>query len=252
MNEAIQPLLNLALTVALISAVAYTLHKCRRIHLKLFEAEQRADERSQNLFAQVEALLALNKDLDLHAALPATRGWAGSPDFLRHVQRAAMRLKPESIVECSSGVSTIVLARAAQLNSRGHVFSLEHDPVYAQKTRDELARQGLQAHATVLDAPLRPHALKCGEWKWYETAGLPATIDLLVIDGPPWNTQPLARYPAVAVLDTRLSEGGRVILDDANRPDEQEAVRRWGSEFGFVPEESLHAEKGIVLLRRRT
>ena len=49
------------------------------------------------------------------------------------------------------------------------------------------------------------------------------------------TTQALARYPAVAVLDSRIAPDGQVVLDDAARPDERAALARWASEFGFVP-----------------
>ena len=144
-----------------------------------------ASERIDNLYTQLETLFALDKDLALPASLPPTRGWAGLPDFLRHVHRITTRLRPENIVECSSGTSTVVLARTVQLNGRGHVYSLEHEPRYAQVTRAELERQGLQAYATVIDAPLRKHLLARGNRQWYETIGPPPVIDLLVVDGLP-------------------------------------------------------------------
>ncbi len=243
--------MNLILWLLVCATVAYVAHKCRRVYLKQFEAERLAGQRTDNLYTQIEALLALEKDLALPRSLPPTRGWAGSADFLLHVHRIATRLCPESIVECSSGTSTVVLARTAQLNGRGHVYSLEHEPVYAQKTRVELDRQDLQQYATVIDAPLRAFTLDGRECQWYETTGLPLTIDLLVIDGPPMTTQPQARYPAVPVLNDRISPGGRVILDDANRPDERAALERWKAEFQFTAEEELFAEKGIALLKRR-
>jgi predicted O-methyltransferase YrrM len=242
--------LNLAALVSIGVALAYVLHKVRRIHLKQFDTGRLAAERSDNLFTQIETLLALDKDLGLPAGLPPTRGWAGSPDFLRHLHRIATRLRPQTVVECSSGTSTVVLARSVQMNGGGHVYSLEHEPEYAQKTRDELQRQGLATFATVLDAPLRVHQLAGGEWRWYDTAGLPPAIDLLVIDGPPASTQKLARYPALPVLGARIAPTGRVVLDDAARPDELAALTRWESELRFVPDGRLLAEKGIAYLKR--
>lgn len=244
-------LFNFVLLLLLAAALGYVAHKCRRIYLKQFEAERLANERCDNIYTQLETLLALDKDLSLPKGLPSTRGWAGSPDFLRHAHRIATLMRPENIVECSSGTSTVVLARTAQLLGHGHVYSLEHEPHFAQKTRFELARQGLQQYATVIDAPLRTHALSGSEWQWYDTAGLPDKIDLLVVDGPPRTTQTQARYPAVAVLNSRIAKTGRVILDDADRPDERAAVARWEHEFQFEKDEELFAEKGIAFLKRR-
>ena len=241
----------LLLVVATVG-VAYVGHKARRIHLKLFESDAVAEARVDKLFAQVEALMALTRELGLPAGLQSTRGWAGSPDFLLHVFRSAIHIKPVRVVECSSGVSTVVLARAMQLNGRGHVWSLEHEEAFAQKTRAELQRHGLQDFATVLHAPLRAQSVGGQDWKWYDASVLPTgSIDMLVIDGPPMTTQPLARYPAVPVLAGQLADGATVMLDDAARPDEREIVRRWLAEHGMSVADTLYAEKGIANLQRR-
>jgi predicted O-methyltransferase YrrM len=245
------PLVNAFLLLAVLATACYAAHKARRVHLKLFELERMAVSRIDNLFTQFEALIALYHDLDLGAGLPATRGWASSPDFLRHMARVAAASRPATVVECSSGTSTIVLARVMQLNGAGHVYSLEHDPKYAAKTRTEIARQGLNAFATIIDAPLRTHRLEAGDWLWYETRELPPSIDILVVDGPPMSTQALARYPAVPLLNERISRDGRILLDDADRADEVQTLARWESDYGWIPEDALAAEKGAALLKRR-
>lgn len=245
--------MNVTLLVLTICMLVLIAHKVRRIHLKQFDADRLSNSRIDNLFSQMEALLALNKELALPLGLPSTRDWAASPDFLRHIARYAMDSLPLRVVECSSGASTVVLARVMQINGgSGHVFSLEHDPLYAQKTRQEITRQGLDSYATVIDAPLRPHKLPAGIWNWYETKDLPPMIDLLVIDGPPVSTQSLARYPAIPVLTPRMAAQSRIFLDDADRADEREALARWASEFGWISAETLKAEKGVAVLRKRS
>jgi predicted O-methyltransferase YrrM len=108
------------------------------------------------------------------------RGWAASPDFLRNLMQYTEDNCPTTIVECSSGVSTLVLARRVQLNGAGHVYSLEHDAAFAQKTRLLLRRFDLEEFATVYHAPLTNTLL--GDWdgSWYDTRVLPelVTVDL--------------------------------------------------------------------------
>lgn len=243
----------IALLAASIILQLYTLHKSKRIHLKLFGMENHIEQASDNAIHQLECLQALYHDLQFSASLPPTRGWAASPDFLLHIARHARNAQPEHIVECSSGVSTVVLARAAQLNGKGHVYSLEHDPIYAQKTRDELRRQGLQDHATVLDAPLETHSIEGTEYRWYRIAGLPlpAAIDCLVIDGPPAAVQKEVRYPAIPLLNGLLKSNARIFLDDAGRPDELAIVKAWGDKFGWNNTPFVQAEKGIAVLSRQ-
>jgi len=242
----------LALLLAILLLGAYSLHKVRAAHLLLFDLrdEVRRDTREQ--FRQLEALQGLYVELQLDKSLPPTRGWAASPDFLIELARHARTAHPATVVECSSGTSTVVLARALQLNGRGKVYSLEHDPHYAQQTRDLLARHGLSDWATVLDAPLEPIAFGNAQYQWYRASVLPAlpAIDMLVIDGPPQAIGRLARYPAGPVLLPRLAPGGALFLDDAARPDEQEIVQRWLAEAPDLQAQQRPCEKGCAMLLR--
>lgn len=238
------------LLLAIVLLCAWTLHKVRLIHLLVHAVRDQAASAPATLFRQLEAIEGLQRELRLDKSLPPTRGWAGSPDFLLELARHAQAARPRVVVECSSGASTIVLARSLQLVGAGQVYSLEHDPVYAAQTRAELARHGLSNWARVIDAPLRLHALAGQHWPWYAAEQLPdgLAIDLLVIDGPPQATIKLARYPAGPLLFPRLAPGAAVFLDDAARPDEQAILRRWRDEFPQLRQSLLACEKGCARL----
>jgi len=230
----------------------YTLHKTRLAHLLLHELRDQGRQDSTSLFRQMEALHALYTELQLQRSLPATRGWAASPDFLLELARHALSEQPRLVVECSSGTSTLVLARCMQLNGSGKVYSLEHDPHYAKATRAELARHGLASWAEVLDSSLTAQEFRSATWPWYEAAGLPSgAIEMLAIDGPPQATRRLARYPAGPALFARLAPDAVVFLNDAKRPDEQEILRRWATEYPEMQQHVLNCERGAVLLRYR-
>lgn len=231
---------------------AYTFHKVRLLHIASYKIENFDTLIVDKIFSQLQAYDGLMRRLQFLKPLPPLRQWAASPDFLLSVAEHTLKVTPLTIVECSSGSSTVVLARCCELNGCGHVFSLEHDPVYAAKTRDHLSSQGLQDFATVIDAPLVPSDA-CNGQLWYSIEGiceLDLPIDLLVIDGPPWNTARLARYPALPVLWDRLAVGCSIFLDDADRVDEVEAVKRWGSQYRNLQTKTTIAEKGCALLEK--
>lgn len=213
---------------------------------------EKINEAELRLYHQVEALIGLNALIQPTIPLPPMRGWAGSPDFLLEVARQATTLRPTTIVECSSGVSTLVAARCCQLNNQGHVYSLEHDPTFAHTTRDRLKEAGLEDWATVIDAPLRLYDIAGDTFRWYDDSGLPSNpIDLLIIDGPPSTTGKLARYPAGPRLIPRLSEDhGLILVDDANRPDEKEMLHKWSAEFPELASHPGFGEKGLVILHK--
>jgi predicted O-methyltransferase YrrM len=230
----------------------YVLHKVRKVHLLLFQMKDQSHHDTTMLFRQMEALQGLYVELGLQSSLPPTRGWAASPDFLLELARHARAQAPRQVVECSSGASTLVLARCMQLNGAGKVYSLEHDPHYARQTREQLRRHGLSDWAEVIDAPLREHAIDGASWPWYAHEFLPPAmrIDMLVIDGPPQATRELARYPAGPQLFGRLAVGASVFLDDAARPDEQAILRRWQQEHPQLALSLLPCEKGCAVLVR--
>ena len=230
----------------------YTLHKVRLMHILLHDAKDQSHADHTLLFRQMEALQGLHVELDLKNSLPPTRGWAASPDFLLELARHVRTAQPLTVLECSSGTSTLVLARCLQLNGTGKVYSLEHDAHFAHQTRMQLRRHGLEDWAVVLDAPLRSHQLEGESWPWYDDSALPAglPIDLLVIDGPPQATRKLARYPAGPLLFPRLSTGASVFLDDAGRADEQAILQRWQAAFAELQRSARECEKGCAVLSR--
>ncbi len=238
------------LLVVVLGTQAILFHKLRRIHLASFRALAAADE-TFALFKQVQAYDGLMRLISPIRPLPLLRGWAASPDLLLVLAEDVLKRKPATVLECSSGVSTLVLARCCQLNGNGHVYSLEHDERFACETRARLAEHGLQDWATVNDAPLV--ATEESGQRWYDLSRFapPADgFDMLVIDGPPASTGRLARYPALPRLDRFLKRGARIFLDDAARGEEQLALARWKAEFPVYAQTALHLDKGGALLTK--
>jgi len=230
----------------LVLLCAYILHKVRNMHLLVHAMKDDSRHEHATLFRQLEALQGLYVSLGLRRALPLTRGWAASPDFLQELAAHALDEKPVCVVECSSGTSTLVLARCMQLNGAGKVYSLEHDPAYARRTRRQLEIHGLSTWASVIDAPLQKQTLGGRSQAWYDCANLQLerAIDMVVIDGPPQHIDDEARYPAGPVLFPRLAPGAAIFLDDAARPGERTAMQRWAEEFPDLEILSLPCEKG--------
>jgi predicted O-methyltransferase YrrM len=173
-------------------------------------------------------------------ALPST-DWSLADEVLA-VAVEAVDAGARTIVECGSGRSTVILGRQLAELRAGSLHSLEHDIAWAEATRDSLATEGL-ARAEVIPAPLEPHARAAGGG-WYArhaVALLPTDIDLLLIDGPPAGEPRLyrSRHPALEEIGPRLAPGATIILDDAERPGEAEAVELWSRAYGlnFVHEQ---------------
>lgn len=212
-------------------------------------------ERSDALIRQVEALHNLHRLVDVRSDVPHSRGWALSPDAVLTVVADVLRSKPRFVVECGSGTSSVWLGYAAEAaGGDTHVVCLEHDPTFARDTRRRLVEHGLDAYVEVRDAELVGQELDGETWPWYDPAAWSSLtgVGLLLVDGPPEGTHAIARYPALPFLYPRMSDSARVLVDDARRSDEQEAVRRWLALFPEFTATDLHHEKGAILLVRRS
>jgi len=224
---------------------------------RTFETVRRveADTRKElkQTFRQLEALQNLNAVLPTSDVLPATRGWAASPDLLLALVDLVITERPSLIVECGSGASTLWLALALRrFGIDGRIIALDHDPVFAGKTRDFLARHDVLDLAEVRDAPLESFSLDGETYSWYARTAWEdlAGIDLLFVDGPPAATGHQARYPALPLLNKSLSPITTIVLDDLIVPDMREVLPRWLDADPGFSSEILPLEKQAAVLRR--
>jgi hypothetical protein len=149
------------------------------------------------------------------------------------------------ILECGSGVSTVLLARLLRERERGALTSLEHDRHWATLIGDHLRRERLEAIARVVHAPLR------GDPPWYRLEATPDEIDLLIVDGPP-AFEPghgTAREPALTHFDGNLVRGAAVVLDDIDRPGERQTLATW--ETATTWRFQVNPSAGVAIGRRR-
>ncbi|MCH2161719.1 MAG: class I SAM-dependent methyltransferase [Phycisphaerales bacterium] len=217
----------------------------------LAQALERQSLQQEVLWKQGEALNALLAFIRPDALFPPTRGWAASPDFLKLLAELIMTTRPESVVEASSGVTTLTAAYCLKRLGRGRVTALEHDETYAARTSALICEHGLEDFATVVHAPLSRQAVDGEEFAWYDPKAVTAIaqVDLLVVDGPPARTGPLARYPALPMFANALQAGATILADDGGRAPEQEMVRRWMARFPGLQAEFIELEKGAFRLR---
>lgn len=205
---------------------------------------------SDPFFTFPDSYQALCDQLDLHKGLLYSKNWSASADFLQLIVDHCLAEKPQLILECSSGLTTLMLARSCHLNGCGRVCSLENGVEYVSSTQEVLNRYNLDQIGRVEYAPLETNFINGMEFMWYATQGVPdKPIDMLVIDGPPGFIQKNSRYPALPLLIDKLSEGCVVFLDDAARQDEKETVEYWKTEYPCIEHEYIETERGCSVLK---
>jgi len=181
---------------------------------------------------EIESLLRLYELGDKRGFSPLLGGWAMDPAGMLGVLRLIEQADPEVIVELGSGTSTLWIASFLKVRGKGRLVSIDHLAEYGEATSRQLKEMGLDGVAEVRISALELQNVKDQEYSWYGPAAFEsiANIDFLLVDGPPTATGPLARYPALPVLDAVLAADAWIVLDDATRRDEQETIRLWRSE----------------------
>lgn len=217
----------------------------RRQHKQAIKQQQRQTQ-------QVEALLELYARVKPTAPMPPAGLTALNPNALLELWHLVQQARPGLVVELGSGTSTVWIGYALA-EFGGRLVSVEHDSTYAEVTRQHVRRHGLEQHVEVRDAPLS--GLELGERKfvWYDanTFADLSGIEFLLVDGPPGNTCPHARLPALPVLEERLAPRCTVILDDARRTDEQEILESWEDSVKTVTREPGTQVRMAVLTYER-
>jgi len=238
--------ISLLILVTIFVVVLLSYRKIKLAHIVLLRQDEKRDKALNNIYSQFEALQNLHRILPGDFSLPSLRGWAGSPDYLLHLAKSVIEVKPKNAVECGCGASTHVIAAAMKKNGLGHVYSFEHDEAYAERCRNSLALFDLSSWATVIYSPLKEQSVGGEVVTWYDKSRLPSVeIDLVNVDGPPAFLGEMSRYPAVPILINQLNNGAKIFLDDANRPSERKVIARWKNDFDLKACDSAPAEKGL-------
>ena len=126
------------------------------------------------------------------------------------------------ILECGSGLTTLLIGAVAQ-KSGNVVCSLEHHPEWGNRVARLLKQYRIDSvHMSI--QPLKNYT----DFTWYEPpcAEMADQYALVICDGPPSATRG-GRYGLVPVMKSRLAADCIILLDDANRAEEQVIAKRW-------------------------
>lgn len=209
-----------------------------------------------NEYKQIEALLNLHSLIPLAHPLPPLRGWAISPDFAIALYSLILERKIQNVLELGSGSSSLIVGYALQKLGRGKLISLDHDSNYAIASKQLVCNHQLEQYCQIHHAPLKSIEINGQNYKFYSLECLKQTnlkFDLLIVDGPPSYTNPLARFPAVPLLYDYLADEAIVCLDDGDRKDEKLAVKKWLQEYSALKTmTSPKTEKGMSILKKNS
>lgn len=209
--------------------------------------------KQNEIYHQLEALIGLYTFLKLEKPLPKLREWAISPDLGLILAQLIKENYPINIMELGSGSSTIIIGYSLKQNKFGKLFCLENDHNFFLKTTHLIEYHNLGDYVEIIFAPLKKSKLNGLEIEWYDLDKIPKNIKInfLFIDGPTGDTF-LSRYPAIPILNSILEENSLIVLDDANRKEEETVINLYKSEYPKYSFEKLEVEKGAILIKKIT
>jgi hypothetical protein len=183
----------------------------------------------EDLPMEVLAAARISQMVGNREPLPLLHGWTLAASATLTVLNTILQAEPSSILEIGSGASTRwINAHLRETGRAGatRIVSLEHQSEFLQTLKPHLNND---ASVDLRFAPLVDIDLDGARYRWYSRSAWQdlANVDLLLVDGPPGMTGPLARYPALPLLWDTLSDNAYVLLDDCDRPEERFIAQEW-------------------------
>ena len=262
-----------------------------KIQKQLSQTNQRIDKGLQNTVKQIESFIGLQNYLSNGNMAMTYHGWPISSDIALFLVNKMQQNNYDLIIEFGSGTSTVLFAKTIksefknyndnemknlQDNSESHmalssgldlpkrIVTFEHNKKYFDKTLAELKHRQLDCLVDLVHAPLVETKVENENYLYYSCENKLAQLAtiyaertakiLVLIDGPPGATGPLARLPAIPMLINYLGKHQiDIVLDDYNRQEEKEIASVWKQllekRYIAYEEELIPCEKGAFFCR---
>jgi len=204
---------------------------------------------------EIRALVVLSP-LIQDTFLPFSTSWTMESDVLLEILNYIQTSDCEEIVECGSGVSTVVIGNLLKQRKRGHLYSLEDDEQWCGFLAQLIASQGLDKYVTLVHAPLQRCPDIDADVMWYATDKAKSVlqtvkcIDLVIVDGPK-SVYDLSRVPALPFFMPWMDAHTLLVLDDANRSKEQAVLAKWQQDYDIEIDVHSQTSHGQAYVRLR-
>lgn len=178
-----------------------------------------------------------------------------APDLANFLVQWIFARRPRRVIECGSGLSSLIIGSCLRQIGSGQLLSLEHEAAYASVVRERLAARGLDPFVRVHAAPLVDVQSGRGPKRWYDAESVLrefGEFDLCLVDGPPgYDAAQPGRSGALYSLWGTAAVGAEFILDDGAREGEKACVAEWQEAFGArIGARYLEFTKGAWLIRK--
>ncbi|HET9369776.1 MAG TPA: class I SAM-dependent methyltransferase [Vicinamibacterales bacterium] len=181
----------------------------------------------QDLSTRIADLLEMRPDDVVAEIVAAGDDWAIGLEAAHLLHELIGLLRPRSVLEFGAGRSSLVIAHALERIGGGCLTSIEHQPQYVTKSWQQMSRyrgvDALLVESTLRLTPSR-HGLLYEYTNIVPSLRSRGPFSFVFIDAPPSR---YGRDSTLLAAAPYLDTGAIVQLDDAARPQEKTAVRRW-------------------------
>lgn len=173
--------------------------------------------------------------------------YSADVSFLAEAVERVRAVGDGAVLECGSGLSTILLSLAAP--PQCELWVLENDVQWLERVATVIRHYQLH-RVRLIHAPLRSY----GAYMWYAAPvqRMPR-FDLVICDGPPETTRG-GRYGLLPVMAPCLTDDAVIVLDDANTANGRAVLARWADEgpAHVALRQGADGVFGVVTLQKRT
>ena len=147
------------------------------------------------------------------------------------------------ILECGSGISTIILGVLHRNNSEIDIWSLEHEYNWYSKVNTWLKRLKLN-NVNLIKTSL----VQSDNYDWYDISDLflPGDFKLIICDGPPGSTRG-GRSGAIPEMKEYLNAEFTIFLDDTCRLTESRLINKW-SNLDWISFSKIRTEEDFSVI----
>jgi predicted O-methyltransferase YrrM len=190
----------------------------------------------------------------LETVKPHISGSTMSEEALWYMTQLVAHEKPEAILELGSGVSSIAFAYAQENFKR--LYSIDDSAKYLSISKNNVSKHFPHSLEKIqfINAPIETFKFQGKTFETYSPNTLksyiqPDSIDFLLIDGP--YARMYGRVSVLPLVARYLKQNVLIVLDDASRSTEVEAVegwkRIWGEELEVLRQ--FDWRKGLTVFR---
>lgn len=158
---------------------------------------------------------------------------------------------PKRVLEFGTGISTLFFARKLGQDHAAGIYSVDHSPHYLKKTKETL---GDAENIHLFLCPISAYRFRLKSFATYSDEYLHTLpggmrFDLVLIDGPPGYKY--GREAMLYQIAPFIHGETLIVLDDANREREQEAISSWKRVWGEAMDVVLFPglKKGMALIQ---